>query len=109
MAANHENPSSTIFHAMNDYKTPIMDELSGNERACPLKAAGQRLLALYNTEYAGEAFDVGAGLVRINTPDNIPRVEYVGGMCDKGACAWYDCMAERCAVLSIARSIGRSK
>lgn len=29
--------------------------------------------------------------------------------CKRNACAWYDRMTERCAVLSIARSIGRSK
>ena len=63
-------------------------------KLCPLKA----------TEPPDLAAILRVGAIKCRTDGEPPRVEYIGGQCDGPRCAWWDAMAERCAVLSLARN-----
>ena len=63
-------------------------------KLCPLKA----------TEPPDLDAILRVGAIKCRTDGEPPRVEYIGGQCDGPRCAWWDAMAERCAVLSLARN-----
>lgn len=87
---------------------------AGDYRLCPLKVARESVLAFYNTDISGQEKDFAESLgvskvVGINEPEGgASRVEYIGGQCDGSRCAWYDEMKEKCAILSLARSVASS-
>ena len=89
-----ENPSGAI-----DYDSLTRGKL------CPLKAAEPPVLAFWNLDPAPDlAATPKSDVIKCRADGEPPRVEYIGGQCDGSRCAWYDQTAERCAVLSLARS-----
>lgn len=74
---------------INDYKVDMAGQSVGDYRLCPLL-------------YAANVISFGASRGSVFATNEASE-------CNGHNCAWYDRMAERCAVLSVARSIGRSK
>lgn len=96
-----------------DYETTMSENPSGaidydsltRGKLCPLKGNRPPALAFWNLDPAPDVSDLlRAGVIKCRADGEPPRVEYIGGQCDGHRCAWWDAMAERCAVLSIARN-----
>lgn len=74
-------------------------------KLCPLKAAEPPVLTIWTCASEPDlAKALKAGAIKYRADGEMPRVEYIGGQCDGPRCAWWDAMAERCAVLSLARN-----
>ena len=69
-------------------------------KLCPLKATR---LGFWNLDPAPDlAATLKAGVIKFRADGEPPRVEYIGGQCDGSRCAWWDAMADRCAVRTLA-------
>lgn len=91
-ASDHENPSATIFHGMNecgaeasDYQTTMDENPSAtiDYKFCPLLVA-----AWLSVPFRPESAEAAREGIRCHGP----------------RCAWWDADKERCAVLSLVRN-----